>query len=114
MSGGGGFKKGQTAHGSKLRNVLTTAFLRDLLADYEQNGAGAIKLMRVEQPTKYCIMISTLLPRNLEIDITETKLDGMTDEQINELISNVERIIGSRINEAEKGSREDTERPKIH
>ncbi len=111
---GGGMKKGQTNIGTKLRNNLTNEFLKDLLSDYSQNGAGAIKIMRQEQPTKYCIMIANLLPKELSMDITETKLDGMTDEQINDLIDTVQRLIGIRVAEAERDSREDTDRPKIH
>jgi hypothetical protein len=79
-------KGGESRKGNRLRVQLTDAFLKDLKADYEQNGPGAIKLMRMEQPTKYCILIASLLPKELSIDITENKLNELPTEKIDAAI----------------------------
>jgi hypothetical protein len=79
-------KAGESKRGNRLRVQLTDSFLKDLMADYQQNGAGAIKIMRQEQPVKYCIMISSLLPKELSVDITENKLNELPTEQIDAAI----------------------------
>jgi hypothetical protein len=89
-------KKGQTVKGSKLRNVLTGAFLEDLLADYKANGMGAIKIMRMEQPTKYCIMIANLLPKDISVDITENKLNELPTEQVDAVIEELAESLRKR------------------
>ena len=89
-------KKGQTVKGSKLRNVLTGAFLEDLLADYKEHGQAAIKLMRMEQPTKYCIMIANLLPKDISVDITENKLNELPTEQVDAVIDELTESLRKR------------------
>lgn len=93
---GGGLKKGQTIKGSKLRNVLTSAFLEDLLADYKEHGMGAIKLMRHEQPTKYCIMIAGLLPKDISVDITENRLNELPTPEVDAVIDELTDALRER------------------
>jgi hypothetical protein len=93
---------------------LTDEFLKDLLADYQQYGAGAIRSMRQEAPVKYCILLSNLLPKEIAVDINETKLDEMSVDQINDLIETVQKLIGARTAEVEDGGRENTSLQKVH
>ncbi len=90
-------KKGETAKGSKLRNVLTGAFLEDLLADYKEHGMGAIKIMRQEQPTKYCIMIAGLLPKDISVDITENKLNELPTAEVEAAIESLTDALRERL-----------------
>ncbi len=99
-------KKGQTHIGSKLRNSLTNKFLEDLSTVYEETGIGAIRSFRQEDPVKFCIMIANLLPKDISVDITENKLNELSDDQINELIDRVQQIIGGRLAEVEDRSRD--------
>ena len=90
-------KKGQTIKGSKLRNVLTSEFLADLLADYKEHGQGAIKIMRQEQPTKYCIMIANLLPKDISVDITENKLNELPTAEVEAAIESLTDSLRERL-----------------
>ena len=89
-------KKGQTNIGSKLRNGLTNEFLKDLLADYQEFGAGAIRVMRQEQPVKYCIMIANLLPKDISVDITENKLNDLPTPEVDAVINELTDALGRR------------------
>ncbi len=97
-------KKGQTNIGSKLRNNLTNKFLEDLSTVYQETGIGAIRSFRQEDPVKFCIMIANLLPKDISVDITENKLNELSDDQINELIERIQILIGSRLAEVEDRS----------
>ncbi|HTE77504.1 MAG TPA: hypothetical protein VK653_12325, partial [Xanthobacteraceae bacterium] len=85
-------KTGGRVKGTK--NRLSTVFLNDLLADYEAHGAETIKICRVERPVEYIKMIAGLLPRELEI--TETYLMEMPDDELNAVIEHVRRQIAER------------------
>ncbi len=89
-------KKGQTNIGSKLRNNLTNEFLSDLLKDYQEHGVGAIKTMRQEQPVKYCIMIANLLPKDINLDITENKLNELPTPEVDRVIDELTESLRRR------------------
>jgi hypothetical protein len=57
---GGGRPKG-------ARNKLAKRFLEDLMADWEINGATAIKIARKEDPIAYVKVVASLVPKELEI-----------------------------------------------
>jgi hypothetical protein len=108
-------RKGEGKRGSKLRILLSTKFLEDLLTIYQETGIGAIRSMRQEEPTKFCIMLANLLPKEISMDIAnESKITEMTDEQVNELIVRLESTIRERTAEAESGSEAGPARPAIH
>lgn len=102
-------RKGETKRGNKVRVRLTERFLEDLQLVYNETGIGAIRTMRQEDPTKFCLMIAGLLPREMSIDVSENRLNELSDDQINELIERVQQIIGGRLAEAEIGSRDGEE-----
>src|SRR5919197_6351786 len=66
------------------RNKLGRRFLEDCLADWEEHGAGAIKIMRIEDPVKYCLMMASILPK--EIDVTSTTVAELTDDELDRII----------------------------
>jgi len=47
------------------RNKLARTFLEDCYADWQEHGAAAIKVMRMEDPAEYCKMMASLVPREL-------------------------------------------------
>jgi hypothetical protein len=74
------------SHGGRprgARNKLSRKFLEDLIKDWEENGAGAIKLMRMEDPAAYCRMFASLIPRELTI---ETSAADLSDEELDAMI----------------------------
>jgi hypothetical protein len=47
------------------RHRLSEALLRDLCADFEENGMAAIVRCRVEDPSTYVRLIASLLPKQI-------------------------------------------------
>jgi hypothetical protein len=66
------------------RNKLARRFLEDCLADWEVNGAAAIKIMRREDPVSYCKMMASIVPRELEI--TATSVAELADDELAKMI----------------------------
>jgi hypothetical protein len=68
--------------GSKTR--LTNSFLNDALAEWEAGGKDALRIFRIEEPAKFCMMISSLVPRELMLETVASELsDDELDAQIN-------------------------------
>jgi hypothetical protein len=44
------------------RNKLTTQFLEALAADFEEGGAAAMKVARLEDPLRYIAIVASLMP----------------------------------------------------
>ncbi|MFZ2081293.1 MAG: hypothetical protein WAV38_32525 [Xanthobacteraceae bacterium] len=88
------FRKGQGGRAKGVKNKLSHAFLTDLLADYEQHGAETIKICRVERPIEYVKLSAALLPRELEI--TETYLMEMPDDELASVIEHIRRQLAER------------------
>jgi len=67
------------------RNKLARRFLEDCLADWQEHGAAAIKIMRREDPAGYCKMMATLVPRELEV--TATAVAELDDSELDRMIA---------------------------
>src|SRR6516165_11536075 len=72
------------------RNRLTTMLLNALVADWEQFGPGAIKIMRVERPAEYCKLVASLVPK--ELLIQESALGDMSDDELVENLAVIRRL----------------------
>jgi hypothetical protein len=70
---GGGRKKGS-------RDRLSSAFLYELANDFEQNGAGVIKIARIEKPVEYLRIIASVLPKELVVEANA--LSDISDEEL--------------------------------
>ena len=57
---GGGRQRGS-------RNKLATEFIDALYADFQQNGAEAIKRVAADEPAQYLRLIAQVLPKELDI-----------------------------------------------
>lgn len=59
------FEAGNKSGGRKpgARNRIQNAFLEDLQKDWQEHGQAAIRIMRMEKPSEYVKVVSTLLPR---------------------------------------------------
>ncbi len=80
-----GLKKGDSRKQARKRIWLNEKFIDALLEDFEKEGIGAIRIMRVEEPARYCAMIASLLPREFEIS-HDNKLSELPDHEIDKLI----------------------------
>ena len=65
------------------KNRLQTAFLHALAADFEEHGAAAIKIARIEEPSRYLAIVASLMPKDLLIGTAVQELEG---DQIDDLI----------------------------
>jgi hypothetical protein len=65
------------------RNKLARRFVEDLIKDWEEHGAAAIKIMRREDPVAYCRMFAGLVPR--EYEFTHTSTVDLTDAQLDQV-----------------------------
>ncbi len=70
---GGGRPKGS-------RNRLSEDFLRALHEDFQENGAVAIRRVRVERPQDYIKVIAGLLPKEMDLNIN--RYDDISDNQL--------------------------------
>jgi len=57
-----------------VRNRFSRAFLTDFLADWEANGAAAIKTVRVRDPSCYLRTAAMILPKELMVETMTTEL----------------------------------------
>jgi hypothetical protein len=64
-SGLGGRPKG-------ARSKLGEAFLEDLRDAWNAHGSEALRRCATEDPTQFCRIISNLLPRDIDINLTAT------------------------------------------
>lgn len=69
------------------RNKLGEQFLQDLLADWEEGGAAAIRTVRTEKPDQYLKVVASTLPKELNVKVNE--LDELTDDQIARQLASV-------------------------
>ena len=65
------------------RNKLCRALLADLLADWADGGADAIKMMRMEEPGAYIRVMVSILPKEL---IFESGMENLDDGELDQLI----------------------------
>ncbi len=66
------------------RRQLTAKLFGNLCADFEANGADAIRACREEQPQGYLRLIASLLPK--ELDPKDNPLKDLLDDELNDLI----------------------------
>ena len=72
------------------RNKLTTKFLEALAADFEEGGAAAIKIARIEDPVRYVAIIASLMPK--EVAIEHNQLGELSDEELSTLLAHVREL----------------------
>ena len=73
------------------RNKLQHKFLCALQADFEEHGEAVIRIARIEEPIKYLQLVAGLMPK--ELLISDNALDGMSDEQLLEVIAGPRRAM---------------------
>jgi hypothetical protein len=81
---GGGRPKGS-------RNKLGEAFLDDMFADWQANGAAAIIAVRTEKPDQYLKVVASILPKELNVNVNE--VDSLTDDELIERIRALDAAI---------------------
>jgi hypothetical protein len=73
----GGRRKG-------TRDRISTALLEAIAKDFEEFGADAVKIARVERPVEYLRVVASLLPN--EFEITDNRLKDIPDDELDAFI----------------------------
>lgn len=81
---GGGRPKGS-------RNQLGEAFVADLYADWQANGAETIARVREERPQDYLKVIASILPKDVNVKVSP--FENMSDEELDAAIARLQRDI---------------------
>lgn len=64
------------------RSKLGEAFLENLLNDWSEHGVQAIADMRTKNPTDYCKVVASILPK--EIAVTVSEYEDLSDAELAE------------------------------
>ena len=78
------FQKGQGGRAKGSRNKLSMSFVEALAKEFDEFGAEAIRLMRIEHPADFIKIIAAIMPK--EFEISDSRMKDLTDEQIATLI----------------------------
>lgn len=83
----GRFLTGNIGGGRKLgsRNKLTEQFLTDVLNEWEGHGATAISDMREKNPGDFVKMVASLLPKDVNLNLTDNLSELSDDELLGQL-----------------------------
>src|SRR5262245_52831463 len=81
--------------GSRHRQQLNGEFIAALLRDFRQGGAKAIERVRRLHPAAYMKICALLVPREMKIEQTN-RITGLSDEQLDAMISHLEESIARR------------------
>jgi hypothetical protein len=86
-------EKGNRGGGRKAgaRNRLGKAALEDLLADWQEGGKEAIKLMRLERPSEYVRAVLSTLPK--EFLLESASLSDIDDATLDLLLAHVQQLV---------------------
>ena len=79
---GGGRPKGS-------RNQLGEAFVADLYADWQANGADTIARVREERPQDYLKVVASILPKDVNLNVS--RFDHMTEAELDAEITRLDR-----------------------
>lgn len=79
----------QAGKNSKSRQELNAMILADLIEAWEYYGIQAIKKMAQEESGKFVQAYMALLPKQVEVDITENMSEEQLVSRIRELAANL-------------------------
>ena len=81
------------------RNKLCRAVLEDLMADWQEGGAAAIKMMRMEKPAEYVRVMCSILPK--EFFFEHSPVTDLDDAELDHMITMLrERALAARQEQA--------------
>ena len=75
--------------GSKVR--LTNTFLNDVLDEWEKGGKDVLRIFRIENPDRFCVMVASLVPREV---LLETATSELSDIELDDMILRLREQLG--------------------
>ena len=101
------FKPGQGGRVKGARNKLSMSFVTALAKEFEEFGAEAIRIARIERPTEFIKIIAhRSLPK--EFEIVDLRLQDITDEELNAFIEYAQRQLAGSTARIIEGGKEPT------
>ena len=98
------FQKGRAKTGGRMkgsRNKLSMAFVEALAKEFDEHGAEAIRVMRVENPSDFVKTVAAIIPK--EFEINDNRLAEITDDELIAYIEFAKRQLASRIDSPGSG-----------
>ena len=92
------FEKGQAKTGGRAkgsRNRMSNGFIEALAKEFDEHGAGAIRIARTKHPLDFLKLIASLVPK--EFEITDSRLRDIPDDELDALIELARRRIAASI-----------------
>jgi hypothetical protein len=80
------------------RRRVNDAFLRDLIAHWQENGREILEKVGSEQPGTYMKVKAMLMPKEMKVETTPSTLSKLSDEQLQAMIVELERRLADRLN----------------
>jgi hypothetical protein len=79
------------------RRRVNDAFLRDLIAHWQENGREILERVGREQPGVFMKVMAMLMPRELKVESTQTVVGGLPDEQLHSMIHELQERIAAKL-----------------
>ena len=101
------FKSGRPKTGGRRkgsRDRIATVLLEEIAKDFEEHGAEAIKIARVERPVEYLRVVASLLPK--EFEITDNRLKDISDDELDLLLEYARQRIAKGFAASADGGKE--------
>lgn len=98
------------------RNKLAEKFLADVLNEWQSHGAVAVSDMREKNPGDFVKMIAGLLPKDVNLNLTDNFSELSDDEllgQLRDLTARIAPFIGIDLERTEPPRGEEVA-PKVH
>lgn len=100
------------------RNKFAEAFVQDFLADWEINGAAAIRHTRLVDPAAYLRVASSLLPKEFNINderVLEKFLEQYSDKELDQLIAGIASLgTGAGVKQGEVAAQAGGKSTRVH
>ena len=91
------FGPGNPGRPKGARNKLGEAFIEALHADFNEHGVEAIEKTRTEKPDQYLKVIASLLPKDVNLNITDDTSE-MSDDELAERIQRLTAAVAPFLN----------------
>ena len=94
-------KSGQSHKGARQRLRLSEKFLESVLRNFDEYGEDAVKLMVRTEPIKFCIMLASLLPKEIGLQIQDNRLADLDDTELDNLIDKLRNNVAATVSTLE-------------
>lgn len=98
------FQKGRVKTGGRIkgsRNKLSTAFVEALVKEFEEFGAEALRLCRIERPVEFIKIVASIIPK--EFEITDNRLKDLSDDELDLFLNLAKQQLGAVGGDTESG-----------